>query len=100
MNKGFTYTLKLDAEINSLMSKTAQVKKGLEAAMNAGKAPGAGQAFEKIETLLSRLQEKASQPITSIAMFESIKKDAGKVDYYLNKLGLTIEELWKQNTVH
>ena len=26
-------------------------------------------------------------------MFESIKKDAGKVDYYLNKLGLTIEEL-------
>ena len=92
-NKGFTYTLKLDAEINDLLAKTAQVKKGLETAMAAGKAPGAEQAFSKIDQLLTRLQEKASQPITSVAMFNSIQKDANAVEVHLNKLTDVIEEL-------
>ena len=92
-NKGFTYTLKLDAEINDLLAKTAQVKKGLETAMAAGKAPGAEQAFSKLEQTLTRLQEKASQPITSLAEFNRIEKDVNSAVTQIDKLGTVIEDL-------
>ena len=96
-NKGFTYTLKLDAEISDLTAKTAQVKKSMQSIMDAGKAPGVEKVFTSIEKALDKMREKASQPITSIAAFESFQKDANAAGTALNKLNSIIEDLGKMS---
>lgn len=96
-NKGFTYTLKLDAEISDLTAKTAQVKKSMQSIMDAGKAPGIEKVFTSIEKALDKMREKASQPITSIAAFESFQKDANAAGTALNKLNSIIEDLGKMS---
>lgn len=96
-NKGFTYTLKLDAEISDLTAKTAQVKKSMQSIMDAGKAPGAEKIFTSIEKALDKMREKASQPITSIAAFESLQKDANAAGTALNKLGSIVDDLGKMS---
>lgn len=93
MNKGFTYTLNIDADIKNLQAKTAQVKKSMETIMAAGKAPGAEQAFTKIEQLMTRIQDKAAQPITSVAMFNSVQKDASALGVQLSKLEEIVGDL-------
>ena len=91
--KGFTYTLQIDAEINDLIAKTNQVKKSMESIMVAGKAPGAEKLFGTIERAIDRLQQKAAQPIESVAAFSGIQKEAAAVGASLNKLSGIIEGL-------
>ena len=91
--KGFTYTLQIDAEINDLIAKTAQVKKSMQSIMDVGKAPGAEKVFASIEKAIERLQTKASQPIESVAAFQNLQKDAAAVGVSLGKLGTIIENL-------
>ena len=91
--KGFTYTLQIDAEINDLIAKTAQVRKSMQSIMDAGKAPGAERVFTSIEKAIERLQTKASQPIESVAAFQNLQKDAAAVGVSLGKLGTIIENL-------
>jgi hypothetical protein len=85
-NQTFTYTLQLDTEINSLMGKLSTLKKGMENAMAAGKAPGAEKAFASIESAIDKLRRKTSEPITSLAQFESVKKGAADVAFAITKL--------------
>ena len=92
-NKGFTYTLQIDAEINDLLAKTAQVKKSLQSAMEAGKATGADKIFGSVEKSLEKLQQRASQPITSLAEFEKMQKESVAVAAQLEKLGGVIQNL-------
>jgi hypothetical protein len=61
--------------------------------MDLGKAPGAEKIFSGIEKAIERLQTKASQPIESVAAFESLQKEAAAVNTSLGKLGITIEKL-------
>ena len=91
----FTYTLQIDAEIQNLLQKTNQVKQAMQGVMNTGKAPGAEKIFGSIEKAIEKLQSKASQPITSIAAFESLQKDAAAVGTSLGKLGTIVEDLGK-----
>ena len=92
-SKGFTYKFKVDAEITDLIAKTNQIKQNLSAAMQAGKAPGAAQIFSSVEKALDRLQQKASQPITSAATFDSIQKDTIAAAQQLGKLEEIFSEL-------
>lgn len=92
-NKGFTYTLNIDAEIKDLLSKTETVKKSMQSIMDAGKAPGAEKIFKSIENALDKLQQKAAQPITSIAGFNNLQKEAIAISAQLGKLGDTIKNL-------
>jgi hypothetical protein len=55
MGKGFTYKLKIDAEIQSLLDKTAKIKESMKSFMDAGKAPGAEKMFSNIERALTKL---------------------------------------------
>lgn len=96
--KGFTYTLKIDAEIQDLVAKTKQVKESMQSIMDAGKAPGAEKIFGSIEKAIDKLQSKASKPIESLASFESLQKDAMDVSASLSKLGNLIENLGKMST--
>ena len=89
----FTYTLQIDAEIQNVLNKTQQVKKSMESIMSAGKAPGAEKLFGTVEKAIERLQTKASQPITSVAAFENLKKDASAVETALGKLGTVVGNL-------
>lgn len=91
--KGFTYTLQIDAEINDLIAKTNIVKKSMESIMSAGKAPGAEKIFGSIERAIERLQQKAAQPIESVAAFSALEKDAAAVGVQLKKLGSVVESL-------
>ena len=91
----FTYTLQIDAEIQNVLQKANQVKQAMQGVINAGKAPGAEKAFSGIEKAIEKLQTKASQPITSIAAFESLQKDAAAVGTSLGKLGSIVENLGK-----
>ena len=91
--KGFNYTLQIDAEINDLIAKTNQVRKSMQTIMDLGKAPGAEKIFSGIEKAIERLQTKASQPIESVAAFESLQKEATAVSTSLSNLGVTIEKL-------
>ena len=91
--KEFTYTLKIDAEINDLVAKTAQVKKSMQQVMDSGKAPGAEKIFTSIEHAIDRLRQKASTPITSAAAFLSLQRDTAAVSTQLVKLGGVIENL-------
>lgn len=91
----FTYTLQIDAEIQNLLQKTNQVKQAMQGIMTAGKAPGAEKTFSSIEKAIERLQTKASQPITSVAAFENLQKDAQAVGTSLGKLGTIVENLGK-----
>lgn len=95
--KGFTYELKIEAEINDLIAKTNQVKQSMQSIINAGKAPGAEKMFSSIEKALDKLQNKASQPIETVAAFESLKRDAADVGLSLGKLGAIIEKLGKMD---
>ena len=91
----FTYTLQIDAEIQNLLQKTNQVKQAMQGIMNTGKAPGAEKVFGSIEKAIEKLQAKASQPITSIAAFESLQKDAAAVGSSLGKLSTIVGNLGK-----
>jgi hypothetical protein len=51
----------------------------MEAMMAAGKAPGADKTFANIEKAIGKLQEKAAQPITSMAGFNAIQKESQAV---------------------
>ena len=92
-NKGFTYTLDIKAEVGDILNKTKAVQKSMQTIMDAGKAPGAQKVFTDIEKALGRLQEKASQPITSVAGFNAIQKEAQSVQFQLEKLGGVVKEL-------
>jgi hypothetical protein len=48
MSKGYTYTLKIDAEIQGLTAKVDQAKKSMQALIDSGKAPGAERMFANI----------------------------------------------------
>ena len=92
-NKSFTYELKIDAEIKDLLAKTNQVKQSMQSIINNGKAPGADKIFSSIEKAIDRLQQKASQPIESVAAFQNLQKDAITAQAQLKKLGGVIENL-------
>lgn len=92
-NKGFTYTLQIDAEITDLVNKTAQVKKSMESMMSAGKVPGAEKIFGNIEKTIERLQQKAAQPIDSTAAFNSLQKDVTSVGASFTRLEAIIESM-------
>lgn len=91
--KELNYTIRIDAEIKDLAAKTAQIKQSMQTVMNSGKAPGASKAFEEIERALERIQQKAAQPINSVAAFRSIQKDTAAVSVSLSRLGDTISNL-------
>ena len=91
--KEFTYTLRIDAEINDLVAKTAKVRQSMQQVMDSGKAPGAEKIFTSIEHAIDRLRQKASTPITSAAAFSSLQKDTAAVSAQLVKLGGIIENL-------
>jgi hypothetical protein len=63
----------------------------MESIMSAGKAPGAEKIFGSIERAIERLQQKAAQPIESVAAFSALEKDAAAVGVQLKKLGSIVE---------
>ena len=93
MSKDFTYTLKIDAEIQNLVAKTEQAKKSMQGLMDSGKAPEAKKMFDGITTALDNLQKRASVPIKSETAFNSLLKDTASVSLQLGKLGGVIENV-------
>ena len=86
MSKGFTYTLKIDAEIQNLLNKTDQAKKSMQNLLDSGKAPGAEKMFNNIYQAIDNLQKRAAVPINSETTFGSLLKDTANVGLQLDKL--------------
>lgn len=93
MSKDFTYTLRIDAEIQNLVAKTEQAKKSMQGLTDSGKAPEAKKMFDGITTALDDLQKRASVPIKSETAFNSLLKDTASVSLQLGKLGGVIENV-------
>ena len=93
MSKGYTYTLKIDAEIQGLTAKVDQAKKSMQALIDSGKAPGAEKMFANITQALDNLQKRAAVPINSEATFGAMQKDVAAVGLQLDKLGTVIDNV-------
>ena len=93
MSKGYTYTLKIDAEIQGLTAKVDQAKKSMQALIDSGKAPGAEKMFANITQALDNLQKRAAVPINSEATFGAMQKDVAAVGLQLDKLGTIIQNV-------
>ena len=91
--KGFTYTLNLQAETQDLMNRINATRKSMETILSSGKVPGIEKTFDSLEKSLTKLQEKASQPITTTHQFESLQKEANSVFTAFERLGNSIEAL-------
>jgi hypothetical protein len=84
--KNYTYTLNIDAEIGNLVNKTKQVKESMANMFRSGSMPELEKVFGKIDAALTRLQEKASAPVTSASVFSSMEKDLSSVRVGLSTL--------------
>ena len=86
-NNKTTYTLEIDAELGSLQKKLGTIKNLMSGVLNSANAPkGLEKSFEKIEGILDKIANKASQPISSQAGFASIEKDIGGANAALASL--------------
>ena len=93
-NKKISYTLEIDAEIKSLESKLNSVKNSMSGVLNSANAPkGLDKTFDKVEGLIDRIKNKASEPITSKGGFTSLEKDVDSVRLALASLAKTAESL-------
>ena len=93
MSKQFTYTLKIDAEIQDLLAKTRQVQSSVQSMMDAGKMPGAKKMFDGITRAIDDLQKRASVPITSEATFGALTRDLADAKLQIRRLGDAIEDV-------
>ena len=78
-NKEQTYTIKIDAELQGLQGKVNEARKALDGLIKSGQAPkGLLSSFEKLETLLGRIGDKAHQsPVKGT--YSGIEKDLSNV---------------------
>ena len=93
MNKQFTYTLKMDAEIDDLVDKVTKARAAMSEFGKAGKIPAIEKSFTTIEKALERLQQTAKTPITSASTFGNIQKDMASVEVQLQGLGKILEQI-------
>lgn len=92
-NKEQTYTIKIDAELQGLQSKVNDARKALDGLIKSGQAPkGLVSSFEKLETLLGRISDKAHQsPLKNT--YSGIEKDLSNVVLLFGDLSRNIDGL-------
>ena len=73
-NKELNYKIRIETELPDLQQKIKSVKEAMSTIIDSGKAPNASKIFEDLERALERMQQKAAQPVNSIAAFRSIQK--------------------------
>lgn len=88
------FTLQIDAEIQDLLQKAAQVKKSMQGIIDTGKVPEVEKTFAAITKAIDRLQQKSSAPINALSEFDSMLKDSADITGQLNRLGQTIQRLY------
>lgn len=87
------YKVQFDGEITALSNKLKSLKDDINKTFGEGKIAGANQMFRTMENSIDKLREKASQPINSKAVFESMAAGAAKVDVQLDNLRETFVSL-------
>lgn len=92
-NKEQTYTIKIDAELQGLQGKVNEARKALDGLIKSGQAPkGLLSSFEKLETLLGRIGDKAHQsPLKST--YSGMEKDLSNVALLFGDLSRHIDGL-------
>lgn len=91
MKEKFKYTLDIDGQTKSLLDKVKEVKKTLGDLAKDSAMPGVNQALGALTSKFEKVRQTAAQPITSIAMFNSIQKGAKDAEFKIN----TLEEAFK-----
>ena len=94
MNKNaLNYTINIDTEITKALKGAKDLKDGLSAAQEAGKASGTKENIASIEKALAQLRERASQPLNTLGDQAKLQKDAQTAISQLQKVGKTIQSL-------
>ena len=93
MAKNQTYTIQIDAELGDLQGKITKAKQALDGLIKSGNAPkGLVTNFEKIETLMGKIGDKAKlQP--SKGLFSGMEKDVSSLELLFSELTRSINGL-------
>ena len=93
MAKNQTYTIQIDAELGGLQEKITRAKQALDGLIKSGNAPkGLITNFEKIETLMGKIGDKAKlQP--SKGLFSGMEKDISSLELLFSELTRNINGL-------
>jgi hypothetical protein len=91
MNQKFSYTFEFDAEINKLKGKLGSIQESFKELTGSSKGSGIEKTLGDIGKAISKLQEKASMPISSEATFGTMLKDSSAIGVKLKELNSLLD---------